>query len=359
MSLKARWAFTLIELLVVIAIIGILMALIGVAASAALKRAHEAQIKIEIDQLDAAFEQVKNKMGAFPPNCENDGITPVPAPIDEPSMADDFKHFMKLAFPRSRESDDLLCVLVEYPSPVKLVDYPKSLDGGISASEALVFWLGGFSSDPKYPISGDGGPSYPIQQFNLPENRKLDPIANRSWITPLDVSRLGPRDPSDGYFDESRYRFIEYRDPKGILRRINFWKYRAPRSTQPYLYFDTSRHPAAEIDSHGKLIGPHDPSAATDRTGLDKLNVFAFKRRSSTAGSGVPIEFFNAGKFQIIHCGIDDVWGESDFQRMSVFNVANPGDPNSYLFFPDGPFTGEIADTLTNFSTTRIEFARP
>ena len=41
-------------------------------------------------------------------------------------------------------------------------DWPDSLHGGMTAGEALVFWLGGFSSDPKYPISGEGGPSYRI-----------------------------------------------------------------------------------------------------------------------------------------------------------------------------------------------------
>jgi prepilin-type N-terminal cleavage/methylation domain-containing protein len=358
MSLKIRSGFTLVELLVVITIIGILAALITVAANAALKRAHEAQIKVEIDQLDAAFEQVKNKTAAYPPNCQNDGTAPLPAPIDEPTVASDLSHYMKQAFPRSRESDDLLRAIVEYPSPGNIADYPLVLSGGLSASEAVVFWLGGFSSDPKFPVSGDGGPSYPIKQFGLKENRTLDPIDSRSWTIPLDVSRLGPR-AADGYFDETARRFIEYRDPKGNLRRINFWQYRAPKSSQPYLYFDTSRHPAAVVDNTGKIVAPYDPPAATIRTGPSLLNVYAFKKRSSTTGSGSPIDFANAGKFQIIHSGIDDAWGESDFQRMSVCGVAVPTDATSYLLFPNGPFTGDIADTLTNFSTSRVANAQP
>jgi hypothetical protein len=44
---------------------------------------------------------------------------------------------------------------------------------------------------------------------------------------------------------------------------------------------------------------------------------------------------------------------------MSVHDVGtnNPGD---YLLFPNGPFIGEIADTIVNFAEqTRIEDAQP
>src|SRR6478735_5430644 len=61
--------FTLIELLVVITIIGILAALITVGAVGALKRSRRVTIQSEIEQLDAAFEQIKKKYGEYPPNC--------------------------------------------------------------------------------------------------------------------------------------------------------------------------------------------------------------------------------------------------------------------------------------------------
>ena len=50
------------------------------------------------------------------------------------------------------------------------------LPGGMSAGEAVVFWLGGFSSDEKYPISGEGGPSYLVQNSGNSGNAALDPV---------------------------------------------------------------------------------------------------------------------------------------------------------------------------------------
>ena len=82
----------------------------------------------------------------------------------------------------------------------------------MTAGEAVVFWLGGFSRDPKFPISGDGGPSY--ASFGMarhPADRiaTLDPIESRKWVFPFDVTRLGPRMPT-GISTSPTNRFIEY-----------------------------------------------------------------------------------------------------------------------------------------------------
>ncbi len=72
-SRLAPRGFTLVELLVVITIIGILAALITVAAVGALKKAHQTEIKAEINQIDGGFNEFKNKFNAYPPNCQMDG----------------------------------------------------------------------------------------------------------------------------------------------------------------------------------------------------------------------------------------------------------------------------------------------
>jgi prepilin-type N-terminal cleavage/methylation domain-containing protein len=328
--------FTLVELLVVITIIGILTALIVTAAVGAMRKAQETRIKSEINQMDAALVEYKNKTTAFPPNMQT-GMTTPNDPQAEAAIAGDFKKHLQQAFPRANESPELLNKILGAAAAAT----PK-LNNGINAAEAIPFWLGGFSSDPKYPISGEGGPSYPVTDVN---DAKSDPIESRSWVFPFDITRLGPRD-SDGYFSG---RFIAFTDSKGQLRRINFWQYAPKNSEQPYLYFDASRHPAYDDPATNK--GRYDTPAAAD------LHVHMFKKRRESSDLG--IDFMNAGKFQLLHCGIDDEWGEDEFEKMSVHEIASPN-ADDYLLFPDGPFIGDIADTIVNFvEQTRIEDAQP
>jgi prepilin-type N-terminal cleavage/methylation domain-containing protein len=350
---RPRAGFTLIELLVVITIIGILVALLTVAAVGALKTARQTEIKTEINQMDTALMEYKNKTTAFPPNCQTDGPG-TSNPLNESQIFADLKRHLKQAFPRHQESDDLIRVLCGIAAQ-NTTDYPQPLLGGMSAGEALVFWLGGFSSDPRYPISGEGGPSYPITSATAANNAALDPIESREWVFPFEVGRLAPRD-SDGYFDPTDGRFIQYTARiKGQvqLRRINFWQYVPRNSQQPYLYFDTSRHdPTPEFD----------PPAATNAAGSIALHVHPLKKFSS-AGAAWPFQFVEPEKFQVLHCGLDEAWDEEAFERMSYHGVKDlmldPDELKNYLFFPTGPFIGEVADTIVNFTTeTKLEDAQ-
>jgi prepilin-type N-terminal cleavage/methylation domain-containing protein len=378
-SLLAPHGFTLVELLVVITIIGILASLITVAAVGALRKAREAEIKAEIDQIDTAVEEYKNKATSYPPNCQTDG-TGADAPLEESTVLNDLKRHFNQAFPRHREPPELIARLAGLTPTGGQLPSSEGLQGGIAAGEAPVFWLGGFSSDPKYPISGEGGPSYAVvaqaMGINIPvaDRPKADPIETRKWVFPFAVGRLAPRD-SEGYFAG---RFIEYvitipgqNNNLPQTRRINFWQYLPRKSEQPYLYFDTSRHPAA-VMAGGTPTGPFDPPAATDlsRLGPDGLglHVHALKKihPNYTPGSTTypPIEFVNPEKFQVLHCGIDEAWSEEAFERMSVHGVEDlmlpTNEVESYLLFPDGPFIGEIADTIVNFApVTRVEDAQP
>jgi type II secretory pathway pseudopilin PulG len=328
-----------VELLVVITIIGILASLILVAANGALKRGHQAQIKTELDQLDMAVSSYRDTYGSYPPNCQT-SIGPNPEPdeiaIDTNQVFTDLKRHFKQAFPRSRESDNLLRLIAGVPvTGSDAANYTHQLDGGMTAGEAIVFWLSGFSSDPKYPISGEGGPSY---AYTGAADARQDPITNRKMLFPFAVTRLIPR-ANDGLFDESKNRYITYRDPQdnSKLRRINFWQYAPPKSEQPFIYFDVSRQSPDK----------YDPPASPD------VHVHALKTIENKGSSNERVAFANPDKFQIMHCGIDDEWGTDLFDRTSYGEYIG-SNKAMFLAYPTGPFTGEVADTIVNFSPATL-----
>jgi prepilin-type N-terminal cleavage/methylation domain-containing protein len=331
-----RRAFTLVELLVVITIIGILASLIVTAAIGAMGKAQDTRIKAEINEVANALDEYKNKTTAYPPNLqtnfgsEHDPLTPA----QKTQVFNDLKKHMKQAFPRHQESDELLLRLAGLSTNLA---GGKQLDGGMTAGEALVFWLGGFSSDPKYPISGEGGPSY------LASDANQDPIESRSFVFPFEVTRLGPRD-EDKYFDSDRY--VTYPDPRvpndsSRTRRINFWQYFPRNQEESYVYLDTSRYSPDVFD----------PPAAPG------VHVHALKHIENPGSPSERVLFVNPDKFQVLHCGRDDEWGE-DFDRTSYEQYLTSA--ADFLTFPEGPFIGEMSDTIVNFTEqTKIEDAQP
>ena len=59
--------------------------------------------------------------------------------------------------------------------------------------------------------------------------------------------------------------------------------------------------------------------------------------------------FINPEKFQVMHSGLDGVWDDTaftQFQKMCSRYVTPPTTVANYLLFPNGPFIGDIADTM-------------
>ena len=333
---KRQSAFTLTELLVVITIIAILAGLITGAAVNALNRAKQAAITLEIQQLDGSLEDFKNTYGAYPPN------TVSPNNIVRALHFTDLSLMLRKAFPRHREPGILIDLLTGAGS--------SSLTDGMTGAEALVFWLGGFSADTQYPISGPGGPSYRFDVTNPVED-----LTTRNRRYDFDLGRLGPRDSDGSFYDidnGGEGRFITYvLTINGVdqTRRINFWRYTPSGSAEPIVYFDASRHRAQVPNpSSGTppFVNNYDPwfYSNADESELR----YALKRFNETGGSS-RIEFVNQGKFQLLHCGIDDLWGEG----FATFSLAEPdGTPkniNEIVKFPTGPFLLDVADTVGNF----------
>jgi prepilin-type N-terminal cleavage/methylation domain-containing protein len=330
--IAGRRGFTLTELLVVITIIAILAALITAGAVNALNAGKRASITLEIGQLADGIERFKNETGgAYPPNAMN---FQTPAPL----VVNDFVRSFRKAFPRHNEPEGLLRRLAGATGAQSPGAPSDTLAGGMNAAEALYFWLGGFSADPVFPISGAGGPAFD------PSSANGEVMEGRNRLYEFDLARLTPRNTSDVFNGRS----LTYDNPTGIggtRLQINFWTYVPRNSQRPFVYFDTSRHDP----------GTYDPNLAGN-VGTPTEFIYAIKKvREGFSGSTpllADIHFVNKGKYQIFHAGLDNTWGDMSFFKVTLPNTI----PD--LLFPTGPFTGDIADTLTNFTTGTLESAQ-
>ena len=339
-------AFTLTELLIVIAIIAVLAGLIAAAAVNALRAARRNSIVLEIKNVSAAIENFKTDYGAYPPNAMSQGVAApdfnAPANAGKPPalVKADFVRMFKKAFPRHQEPAELIEAMAGVP-PATTIVLTTPLANGMRGNEALVFWLGGFSSNEQYPISGEGGPSFLVADGEVMEDR------NRRYE--FDLGLLGPRNDAGG-FDESKGRFINYSVDTGNGagsqdRRINFWQFTPKGSQQPLVYFDVSRHKPGPDTLKGRYDG---------WAGLPGSipTIYALKQpREGVTNPTVPNDyaFVNQGKFQVVHAGLDDDWG--DYSALGFWTSANPN------YYPDGPFIGPIADNLSNFTDGTLEDA--
>lgn len=388
--LYPRVGFTLIEIMVVIVIIGILAGLLLPAVMNAVNTAQQGAYKLEIDTLATAVEKYRNKYGDYPPDGSSWQI---------------MERHLRKAFPQILESE--LNLLNPTPTAALLAyqgwathPWLKNSTSGIAAgirndfdqsvimptyvaadykvmdpAEALVFFLGGFSSNPQRPFTGDGGPfvvtvgaagtsppavgmsAAQTLQYNVARtNPMFEFKTNRLSLTqvsvggvPVNISNdeeefLGSADSNDllpvymsrgdlagsapiVYFDSRTYVFS-----KGANLYANFFQRTPTTGTLgavapngvPFggvrpIFSETLRTPAIVV---------------TARTPLDwyRTNLFMEDK-----------------KFQIIGPGIDDVYGGYMAQELAPFGL--PERLAAYFTFPSGasyvPGTSPNASFIT------------
>jgi prepilin-type N-terminal cleavage/methylation domain-containing protein len=282
-----RRGFTLVEMLVVIIIIGILAAILVPTIGAAIRRARNTKIGLEINQLGSAVEAYKKTYSDYPPDFSSKPV------VD--------RHIRK-AFPKISPQEFLIAEGLFWPNRV-------------DPAEALVFWLGGFSADPRRPFTGPGGPfkqtatGYAI---NINRNAPLFPFNDeRLTIYLADPTTGNPS--ATGVPRSSDEQEIHGESPTS---NDLFPVYFPDKVGAPYVYFDSRTYnragnrypPAFPGTSIVGVVGPYLSDLATQ-------------------------PFMNKSTFQIVSSGLD-----------SEFGVAGGS-------FPSGNGNGQAdKDNLTNFS---------
>lgn len=332
--LTPRSGFTLTELLVVITIIGILTSLITVAAVNAMRAAKRARITMEIQQISNALENFKTEYGSYPPNV----YLPADLNNNRPEMvavARDLQRFMKRAFSRATE---LQIDITSNSAPRRNTNsfandnlYPI-VNMGLTPAEALVFWLQGFSQDARRPLSG-------TDLVYLTTSSTAVTIESRKTLFEFDQSRLRPT------------RIIQNMARAGTANTFNvqLYEYLPAGSEQPYAYFDVSRRTPSQVAITFPTGEFFFSPTATDLVVAQKKP----KTSVATPANWNEVEYVEQGKFQILHCGLDDIWGQFAIAPPLITTGNFPP-----LLFPSGPFIGDIGDTLTSFTTGTLEDAQ-
>ncbi len=345
---QSQRGFTLVELLVVIAIIGVLAALGTAAALNAFGRGKQVRVTLEMQQLANAIEQFKNDYGAYPPNVFNQ--TTITA-AEQTRNASNVLLMMKKARPRSTEFN----VAANADTPLNNISVVSIQ--GLSPAEALVFWLQGFSEDPQRPLTGTD-----LQATTIDDNgANVQGVLTIDSFTPsyeFDETRLRLSRDASG---QRRFLTVHRDDgsANGIELQIQLYEYLAPGTDEPYVYFDTSRETPQQVLTNWATTEffYQSPNGSGVIFPLKKLRENAPSTLPAQAAETEPeiqfVEYVNQGKFQILHSGLDNAWGNFRAGRKDQNGVdgeldVEQSDPRVIpaLLYPNGPFLGDVADTL-------------
>lgn len=356
--------FTLVEILTVIVIIGILAGIAIPAINGALRTSKETAIRVEIDVMSQAMEAYKLEYGDYPPDFSD--------------WAAVERHFRK-AFPNIDNGElRILAQFTHYNSGLLRTSSTGPADPRTSAAfdhyphaidraEALVFCLGGFSKDKKFPFTGQGGPlvlvtgadaagepsgngdDYLFYQYNSErETGFFDfDVTNLSLALhePNGTSFSGPLAPALASLAAVPYVYTvdeDFAATGGIgpfntnLVSIHYYAdpfptYNPPGSALPIVYFNSNGYlrawgapggsvwnpsPANPLSAHEQnMYLPSGAPTTIAESGVARpyvTNVVDTTPPSTISGipvAGPVLQFAEDSKFQLVSAGLDDNYG--------------------------------------------------
>lgn len=316
---------------------------------------------MEINSLEQAVEQYMQKFGDYPPDGSSQEVV--------------IRH-MRRRYPRISERD--VSLLTQLTS-IRGTTTPSAV--AMDRAEALVFFLGGFSDNALYPLTGEGGPlefvgaanddrmSIEFYQYNATRDNALfdfDP-ARLTYARATDASPLLST-------DESVWTTADELAQAGGVDVLPVYL-SGGAEPAPIVYFDSRTYGLIAPGIYNGFLHPTLGGVRPYKTGRDIKPPSSGTTYGTAAEAFAAIPFHKPKTFQIISPGLDGRYGSL---------VAAAGAPVHYItetgtpVYPNGVASNLIGltvvapgignryqeggtevnghlDNITNFSSSTLE----
>jgi prepilin-type N-terminal cleavage/methylation domain-containing protein len=328
---RKRIGFTLIEMVIVISIIAILAGLLLPVIGTVRRRGQVTATVLEIQSLKNAIEQYKNKFGDYPPDGSNSVV---------------FQRHIRVAFPRIAPQE------ITYLNSLILDSHNLAVTK-LDAAEALVFFLGGFSDDPRFPFTAKGGPLTGDRSLGLFE---FDPTRLSIDSTTVNINTTSNPIIVSLSTDETVLH------NQALTERDIFPVYFPKGSDVPFVYFDSRTYmPRSIYTYNGNAVPPvqyppadwcaENPHShpVTLITGIARPYRSDQRRQITPGDDSHSYKWINTDTFQIIAAGIDNDFGYFDTNNAIGINRHYPsgddysdGDKSNITSFSRGTLESDI-----------------
>ena len=362
-----RPGFTLVELLVVIVIIGMLIALLLPALTGAIRKANDARVSAEINNLSTALTEFKNTFGDYPPSrimLNEGGLYPVSSTsalssltwagtalpagkfgnsdITVGQLADRSLRSLRKFFPKAVFSTTAQLYGTGGQNPNVWHDFngngifdtaPIYLEG----HECLAFFLGGI------PLhDGTGKPTGFSGFSSNPQNPFLNQTAASNRKNPSSFEFR-----ADRLVDEDGDGIPGYLDTlgKNDVGTIHYYAYFSSYSGDSY---DPNDVNFPEVDDNNTpIVLPFSTLIFPTGTISQSPNPYT---STLPVPTGSRASFLNAKGFQIISSGADGRYGPG-----GQYNLGTQGDKFPAGSVPNVEWIRLERDNISNFSNGRFE----